>query len=99
MKQMLVIGLLIIVATSIAVSQAKNANSSANSKAEQEIKQVEEKRREALLRSDATALDQIFADEYLVTNQFGQTQTKAQMISAIKSGGLKFESVAEDDVI
>jgi hypothetical protein len=60
---------------------------------------VEEKRREALLQSDTATLDQIFADDYIVTNQFGQLQTKAQMISDLKSGALKFESIVEDDVI
>lgn len=98
MKLILVIGLLTITATSIAIGQGKDANASANSKADQEIRQVEDKRREALLRSDTATLDLIFADEYLVTNQFGQLQTKAQMMSALRSGTLKFESVVEDDV-
>ena len=98
MKRMFVIGLLTIAATSIATDRGKSANAGANSKAEQEIRQVEGKRREALLRSNTTALDEIFADDYIVTNQSGQVQTKAQMMSALKSGALKFESVVEDDV-
>jgi ketosteroid isomerase-like protein len=98
MKLILVIGLLTITATSIAVGQVKNTRAATSDKAEQEIRQVEDKRREALLRSNTTALDEIFADDYIVTNQFGQVQTKAQMISALKSGELKFESVVEDDV-
>jgi F0F1-type ATP synthase epsilon subunit len=99
MARIRIVGLLIISMTSIAIVQARNANATANSKAEQEIRRVEEKRREALLRSDTAALDQIFADEYSITNQFGQLQTKAQMMSALKSGALKFESIDEDDVI
>ena len=98
MKRMLVIGLLTITATSIAVGQVTNTRAATNDKAEQEIRQVEDKRREALLRSDTATLDRILADEYFVTNQFGQIQTKTQMISALKSGELKFESVVEDDV-
>src|SRR6266567_9233854 len=86
MKLIVVIGLLTITATSIAVGQAKNTRTATSDKAEQEIRQVEDKRREALLRSDTAALDQILADEHFVTNQFGQIQTKAQMISALKSG-------------
>jgi aspartate ammonia-lyase len=95
MKLLFVIGLIATTATSIAVAQVKNASG----KTEREIRQVEEKRREALLRGDTTTLDQIFADEYIVTNQFGGVRTKTQMISDIKSGALKFESAAEDDVV
>ncbi len=98
MKLILVIGLLTITATSIALGQVKNTKAATNDEVELEIRQVEDKRREALLRSDTTALDQIFADDYIVTNQFGQVQTKAQMMSALKSGALKFESVVEDEV-
>jgi ketosteroid isomerase-like protein len=98
MKLMLVVGLLTITATSIAVGQVKNTRAATNDKAEQEIRQVEDNRREALLRGDTATVDHIFADEYIVTNQFGQIQTKTQMISALKSGELKFESVVEDDV-
>jgi hypothetical protein len=98
MKLILVIGLLTITATSIAVGQVKNTRAATNDKAEQDIRQVDDKRREALLRSDTATLDRILADEYFVTNQFGQIQTKTQMISALKSGELKFESVVEDDV-
>ncbi len=98
MKLIVVIGLLTITATSIAVGQVKNTRTATSDKAEQEIRQVEDKRREALLRSDTAALDQILADEYFVRNQFGQIQTKAQVISALKSGELKFESIVEDDV-
>jgi len=96
---MLVTGLLVITATSDATGQMKNSSIPANSDVGQEIRQVEVKRRKALLQSDTTALEQIFADDYMITNQFGQVQTKAQMISDLKSGALKFESIDEDDVI
>jgi len=96
---MLLIALLGMATTSIAVGQMKNRRAATNGKAEQDIRQVEDKRREALLRSDTATLDRIFGEEYVVTNQFGQIQTKLQMLSALRSGALKFESVAEDDVI
>jgi len=95
MKLLFVIGLIATAAASISVAQVKNASG----KAEREIRQVEEKRREALLRGDTTTLDQIFADEYIVTNQSGGVRTKTQMISDLRSGALKFESADEDDVV
>ena len=67
MKRMFVIGLLTIAATSIATDRGKSANAGANSKAEQEIRQVEGKRREALLRSNTTALDESNAIADFVT--------------------------------
>ena len=98
MKSMIVIGLLAMTPNFIAIGQVKNARAVTDAKAEQEIRLVEDKRREALLRGDTTTLDQIFADDYSVVNQFGQVQTKAQMMSALKSSALKFESVVEEDV-
>jgi ketosteroid isomerase-like protein len=98
MKLIFVIGLLAMTPNFIAIGQLKNTRAVTDTKAEQEIRLVEDKRREALLRGDTTTLDQIFADDYTVVNQFGQVQTKAQMMSAIKSGALKFESVVEEDV-
>ena len=98
MKLIFVIGLLAMTPNSTAIGQVKNTTAVTDGKAEQEIRLVEDKRREALLRGDTTTLAQIFADDYTVVNQFGQVQTKPQMMSALKSGALKFESVVEEDV-
>ncbi|HKA20238.1 MAG TPA: nuclear transport factor 2 family protein [Blastocatellia bacterium] len=98
MKLIFAFGLLAITQTFISVGQVRNTRAVTNAKAEQEIRQVEDKRREGLLRGDTTTLDQIFADDYSVVNQFGQVQTKAEMMYALKSGALKFESVVEDNV-
>jgi len=98
MKLIFVLGLLAITQTFISSGQVRNTRAVTNAKAEQEIRQVEDRRREALLRGDTTTLDQIFADDYSVVNQFGQVQTKAEMMYALKFGALKFESVVEDNV-
>jgi uncharacterized protein (TIGR02246 family) len=98
MKLIFVIGLLVMTPNFIAIGQVKNTTAITDAKAEQEIRSVEDKRREALLRGDTTTLDQIFADDYTVVNQFGQVRTKAQMMSELKSGTLKYESIVEEDV-
>src|SRR5262245_28170606 len=61
MKLIFVIGSLAMTPNFIAIGQVKNTTAITDAKAEQEIRSVEDKRREALVRGDTTTLDQIFA--------------------------------------
>jgi ketosteroid isomerase-like protein len=69
------------------------------SKAEQEVRQVDNKRNEALVRGDMNVLGHIWADDLTLTNSRGEVHSKAQRIDDIQSGNLKFESYTNNDVL
>jgi ketosteroid isomerase-like protein len=52
----------------------------------------------ALGKNDVAALDKIYGDDYMLVQQDGTIATKAERIAAIKSGDLKFENVAFNNV-
>lgn len=52
----------------------------------------------ALSKNDTAALEKLYADDYTLVTQTGETATKAERIGAIKSGDLKFESVAFSEI-
>lgn len=60
---------------------------------EQAVRQLINDLAAALSKNDVAALDRIYADDYMVTNENGVMSDKATRLAAIKSGALKFESV------
>jgi hypothetical protein len=51
------------------------------------------------LRHAATALDRIHADDYLVINNLGQLHTKAQVMSDVRAGAFKYQSMEHKGVV
>jgi ketosteroid isomerase-like protein len=72
---------------------------STKSTAEQEVRQMIEKYRSALLKRDVPALEQIWADDYVFVNAVGEVLTKAQRLANVKSGQTTLESVNEEENI
>jgi len=68
------------VATQKPVSGAEAGDSS-----QEEIKQLEQERNQALLRGDTAALDRMTSDDYTFINQRGELRTKAEIVSGFKS--------------
>src|SRR5260370_15869037 len=60
--------------------------------AQEEIKQLEQERNQALLRGDTAALDRMTSDDYTFINQRGELRTKAEIVSGFKSGTYKYEA-------
>lgn len=83
-------------ANNAATTAATATPSSAN--AEADVKKLVSDLAAALSKNDTAALDKIYADDYTLVTQTGEIATKAQRIEAIKSGDLKFENVAFNDV-
>jgi hypothetical protein len=50
------------------------------------IREVEERLRQAMLKSDIGVLDELIADELLFTSQFGQLVSKEEDLAVFKSG-------------
>jgi ketosteroid isomerase-like protein len=66
--------------------------------AEQEIRQREARRFEAIVRGDAAALDDILSDDLSYTHATGVHETKAEFLAKLKAAQLKYESFAPEDV-
>ena len=69
-----------------------------NQQAEQEIRQRETRRFEAVVRGDVAALDDILSDDLTYTHATGVHETKAEFIAKLKSGQLKYESLTPEDL-
>lgn len=69
-----------------------------NTKTEQELLKANQEYDLALLRADATALDRLYADEFIYTNPDGEIRNKAQQLAFTRSSDLKFESAQSSDV-
>ena len=84
---------------SFAFGQSPSAQHPANSTKEQEVRQMIEKYRTAILQRDVAALEKIWADDYVFVNAFGEILTKAQRLANVKSGATKLESINKEENI
>ena len=66
--------------------------------AEQEIRQRETRRFEAIVQGDVAALEDILSDDLSYTHATGVFETKAEFIGKLKSGQLKYESLTPEDI-
>jgi len=82
---------------SVAFAQAQPE--STDSKSEQEVRQMIEKYRTALLKRDIPVLEQIWADDYVFVNALGDVLTKVQRLANVKSGETTLESINEQEKI
>jgi len=98
MRWTLVIAVLTLTLTSIALGQEQSANRDQRSSVEQAIRQLDNERIQAQIHADATALDRIYADDFIGVGPSGTVRTKAQVISDFTSGDLKFHSITTDEV-
>src|SRR5436309_3976659 len=62
------------------------ADQAGGSKAETEIRQLENRRIQAMLKVDTEELNRILADDLTYTHSSGQVDTKSQLIESLKSG-------------
>ena len=94
MKPLLLAGLISFVALPLALSQTP---SSAETKtAEQEVRQMIEKYRTALMKGDTAALERIWADDYTFINASGAVVTKAERLANLKSGATNLGTIESD---
>jgi ketosteroid isomerase-like protein len=64
---------------------------------EREIRSVEALRFEALAASDVPALDRLISSDLVYTHATGWRQNKAEFLSSIRSGELKYHSFTADN--
>lgn len=97
MKRLLIVAMLV-AAFSFVFGQPTASGVSQKGNDEQAIQKLLDEIAAALTHADTAALDRIYADDYTLVNEFGVVMTKAPRLAAIKSGELKLESVAFDEV-
>jgi ketosteroid isomerase-like protein len=66
---------------------------------EQEVRQMIQKYRSALLQRDIPMLEKIWADDYVFVNASGEVLTKAERLSNLKSGATSLDSIKEEENI
>src|ERR1700692_5056835 len=80
------------------VAQKQSARGSHQRSVEESIKKLYNERIQAQIHADATALDRIYAADFIGVGPSGRVRTKPQVISDFTSGDLKFQSITTDDV-
>ena len=73
------------------VAQRPAAGSS-DTKAKDELLQLERERNQAILRGDAAALERMTADDYTFITLRGELRTKAEIVQGFKSGSFHYDS-------
>jgi len=97
MRPALFIAAVVLTVAPMGVAQKQSASSHRTS-VEEVIKKLDDERIQAQIHADATALDHIYAADFIGVGPSGRVRTKPQVISDFTSGDLKFQSITTDDV-
>ena len=98
MRRGLFIAVLVLAVAPMGVAQKQSATDSQQTSVEEVIKKLDDERIQAQIHADATALDRIYAADFIGVGPSGRVRTKPQVISDFTSGDLKFQSITTDDV-
>jgi len=98
MRRALFIAVLILNAASVGVGQKPSARGSHRTSVGETIRKLDSERIQAQIHADATALDRIYAPDFIGVGPSGTVRTKPQVISDFKSGELKFQAITTDEV-
>ena len=97
-KHTLVIAVVMLAVTSMALGQKQSAKKDQRRNVEQVIRRLDDERIQAQVHADATALDRIYADDFVGVGPSGTVRSKPQVIADFTSGNLKFQSITTDEV-
>ena len=70
-----------------------------NQQAENEIRQRESRRFEAMVRGDMAALEEILSDDLTYTHASGAHESKTQFLTHLKSSQVKYQSFSPEDML
>lgn len=87
----------LILAFAMALPALAAAQSSTMGKPEQQVLQAEKDRFAAMLKVDETALNKLLSDDLTYTHTSALFQTKAEFIGDLKSGTIKYLSIAPSE--
>jgi ketosteroid isomerase-like protein len=83
---------LVVQANYAPASVQTGVTSTAAASTEDEIKNLEEARNQAVLHGDVAALDRMTADDYTFITLRGELRTKADILQGFRSGSFHYES-------
>src|SRR5207248_7619572 len=98
MRPALLIAVLVLTVATVGVGQEQSAKGSHRTSVEETIRKLDNERIQAQIHADATALDRIYAADFIGVGPSGTVRTKPQVISDFTSGDLKFQSITTDEV-
>jgi len=98
MRPALFMAVLVLMVAPTGVGQAQSARSSHGTSVEDAIRKLDHERIQAQLHAVATALDRIYAADFIGVGPSGTVRTKPQVILDFTSGDLKFQSITTEDV-
>ena len=82
---------------SFALGQSPTSQQPANSTSEQEVRQMMEKYRTAILQRDIATLEKIWADDYVFVNAAGDVLTKTDRLANAKSGATTLDTINQEE--
>ena len=98
MRRALFIAVLVLTVAPLGEGQKQSARGSDQTSVEELIRKLDNERIQAQIHADATALDRIYAADFIGVGPSGRVRTKSQVILDFTSGDLKFQSITTDDV-
>ena len=98
MRRALFIAVLVLTVASMGEGQKESASGSHQTSVEEVIRKLDNERIQAQIHADPTALDRIYAADFIGVGPSGTVRTKPQVILDFTSGDLKFQSITTDDV-
>ena len=88
MRHISIVAVMILTATVSALGQ----------ESERELRQLEEKIADAVVRRDTAFVQRVWAEEFVYTGVRGEVKTKADILAELRAGDLQFEVLKFDDV-
>jgi len=98
MNRMLVIAAIVAAVGSLAIGQTKRPRRTQTETVVEAIRRLDQERIQAQIHADATALDRIYADDFIGIGPSGTVRTKPQVLADFTSHDLKFQSITTDEV-
>ena len=98
MRRALFIAVLVLTVAPTGEGQKQSARDTHQTSVEEVIRKLDNERIQAQIHADATALDRIYAADFIGVGPSGRVRTKPQVILDFTSGDLKFQSITTDDV-
>jgi len=77
---------------------AASLTPASNENVDQAVRQLDNERTQAVLKSDTAFIERVYADDYVVIGANGSVRNKAQVIADLKSGALKLASYKDDEL-
>ncbi len=98
MNRILVVTILIVALDPLAFGQTKNTTQTQTDRVVEQIRKLDQERIQAQIHADATALDRIYADDFIGIGPSGAVRTKPQVLADFTSHELTFQSITTDEV-